>query len=285
MRVLITGAAGQVGRALLASAPKGWQVEGVTRNDCDLADAAALHELVTARAPDWLINCAAYNAVDRAETEPDLAYAVNRDAVGAMADALREGGGRLLHISTDYVFDGRLSRPILPGDDPHPVNAYGRSKLAGEEMAGQEAIVCRTSWVHAPGHANFVTNMLDLMRQRDELRVVTDQIGAPTAASGLARVLWGLVQHGRPGLWHHRDAGVASRYDIAVAVAEEALALGLIARAPAIVPVASVDFPAAAARPGFTLLDDSATRALLGHPARHWREGVRETLLAEAARG
>ena len=285
MKALVTGADGQVGRALLACAPAGWDVTGVTRADCDLADAAALEALIVSAAPDLVVNAAAYTAVDRAESESDLAFAVNRDAVGVMAQALRQTGGRLLQISTDFVFDGRCSRPYLPADECHPLSVYGRSKRAGEEAAGSDAIVCRTSWVHAAGGNNFVRTMLRAMRERGEVRVVADQIGAPTFAPGLAVTLWALAERAVPGIYHHRDAGVASWYDFAVAIAEEAAATGLLHEMPRIVPIAAAQYPQPAARPAFSVLDDSATRDLLGDRPPHWRQALRAMLDEEKALG
>ena len=283
MKVLVTGAAGQVGKALIASAPESWDVEGVTRADCDLADEVALETLLQAKRPDLVINAAAYTAVDRAESEADLAHSINQDSVWVIASQLAAFGGRLVQVSTDFVFDGRSSRPYLPGDHMHPLSVYGRSKAAGEDAAGPDAIICRTSWVYAPGGSNFVRTMLRLMTERDELRVVDDQIGSPTSAAGLAATLWALADKGRPGIYHHRDAGVASWYDFAVAIAEEALAIGLIERAPAILPIPTTDYPTPAMRPHFSVLDDRDTRLLLGDRPPHWRTALRTMLKEEKA--
>ena len=281
MKVLVTGAAGQVGKALIASAPEGWDVEGLTRTDCDLSDEGALETLLRARRPDLVINAAAYTAVDKAESEADLAYSINRDAVWIIASQLAASGGRLVQVSTDFVFDGRSSRPYLPGDHMHPLSVYGRSKAAGEEAAGLNAIVCRTSWIYAPSGTNFVRTMLRLMKERDELRVVDDQVGSPTSAAGLAATLWALADKGRPGIYHHRDAGVASWYDFAVAIAEEALAIGLLERAPLILPIATTDYPTPAMRPHFSVLDDRDTRLLLADRPPHWRTALRTMLKEE----
>ena len=285
MKVLVAGAGGQVGQALLATAPSQWDVTGLTRADCDLADGPALEQLILAAAPDLLVNAAAYTAVDRAETERDLAFAVNRDAVGIMASALRQKGGRLVHISTDFVFDGRKSSPYLPGDHCRPLSVYGRSKHAGEIAAGSDAIICRTGWVYSAGRSNFVRTMLRLMRERDQVRVVDDQIGTPTHAHGLAETLWGLALRNRPGIYHHRDAGIASWYDFAVAIAEEASAIGLLEGQPCILPISTAGYPTPAARPAYSVLDDSQTRLLLSDRTVHWRKALREVLAQEKARG
>ena len=283
MKVLVTGAAGQVGKALIASAPERWDVEGLTRADCDLADEGALDTLLRAKRPDLVINAAAYTAVDIAESEPERARLVNADAVSAIAQALGHTGGRLVHVSTDFVFDGTGSAPYRPDAPRNPLSVYGATKAAGEDAAGPDAIVCRTSWVYAPGGSNFVRTMLHLMTERDELRVVDDQVGSPTSAAGLAATLWALADKGRPGIYHHRDAGVASWYDFAVAIAEEALAIGLIERAPTILPIATTDYPTPAMRPHFSVLDDRDTRLLLGDRPPHWRTALRTMLKEEKA--
>lgn len=285
MKVLITGVQGQVGRALAATVPQGWRALAVGRNELDLTDADAIRAVIRQEEPDAIVNAAAYTAVDRAETDEDTALAVNAGAVAAMAEGLAETGGRLVHVSTDFVFDGTSSRAYRPEDAPAPLSAYGRTKLAGEAAAGADAAVVRTSWVYAAGGANFVRTMLRLMRERDEVRVVADQFGSPTWATGLACTLWGLLEQRASGLFHHRDAGVASWYDFAVAIQEEALEIGLLDRAVPVVPIATSDYPTPAVRPAFSLLDDSATRALIGDRPSHWRVNLRSMLQEEKQLG
>lgn len=285
MKVLITGARGQLGRALVASVPAGWSCDALDRAGLDLADRDAVRDRILADAPDVLVNAAAYTAVDRAESEEDTAFAINAGAVAAMAEALGRTGGRLVHVSTDFVFDGASPRAYRPQDPRNPLCAYGRTKAAGEVSAGPDAIILRTAWVHAAGGANFVRTMLRLMRERDEVRVVADQIGAPTWAPGLATVLWGLVTAGARGIYHHSDAGVASWYDFAVAIQEEALAIGLLDREVPVLPIATADFPTPAVRPAFSLLDSSATREVLGDRPVHWRVNLRRMLKEEKALG
>jgi len=286
MKVLITGAQGQVGRALAATVPQGWHALALGRSELDLTDPDAIRATIRREAPDAIVNAAAYTAVDRAESDEDTALAVNAGAVAAMAEGLAQGsGGRLVHVSTDFVFDGASSRAYRPGDTPAPLSAYGRTKLAGEAGAGAGAVIVRTSWVYAAGGANFVWTMLRLMRERDEVRVVADQFGSPTWATGLARTLWALLERQASGLFHHRDAGIASWYDFAVAIQEEALAIGLLDRAVPVIPIATSDYPTPAARPAFSLLDDSATRALIGDRPPHWRVHLRTMLQEEQQLG
>jgi dTDP-4-dehydrorhamnose reductase len=285
VKALMTGMNGQLGKALLATQPERWACVALDRNALDLSDADAIARVVDAEQPDLVLNAAAYTAVDRAESEPDLAHAINADAPRAFAKALAGSGKRLIQVSTDFVFDGASGRGYQPGDAKNPQSVYGASKAAGEDAAGDDAIIVRTSWVYAAGGANFVRTMLRLMRERDELRVVADQIGSPTWATGLAQTLWGLAEKDQPGIYHHRDAGVASWYDFAVVIAEEANALGLIARIPPIIPIATVDFPTPAKRPSFSVLDVSATRAMLGDTHVHWRTNLKTMLKEEKALG
>lgn len=285
MKALITGARGQVGSALVADAPEGWSIAALGRDELDLADSAAVRARIVAEQPDFVLNAAAYTAVDRAESEEALARAINAEAVGAMASALRETGGRLVHVSTDFVFDGKSPRAYRPADPRAPISAYGRTKAAGEEAVGANDLLVRTAWVYAAGGANFVRTMLRLMRERDQLRVVSDQIGSPTWAPGLARTVWALVSKNAEGIFHHSDAGVASWYDFAVAILEEALAIGLLERQVPIHPVTTGEFPTPAMRPAFSLLDSSATRALLGDGYTHWRINLRRMLEEEKALG
>lgn len=285
MKALITGVNGQLGKALLATRPERWTCVALDRTALDLSDADAVARMVDAEQPDLVLNAAAYTAVDRAESEPELAHAINAAAPGAFAKALAGSGKRLVQVSTDFVFDGSSGSGYKPGDARNPQSVYGASKAAGEDAVGTKAIIVRTSWVYAAGGANFVRTMLRLMRDRDELRVVADQIGSPTWATGLAQTLWGLAEKDQPGIYHHRDAGIASWYDFAVAIAEEASVLGLLTRIPAIIPIATADYPTPAKRPSFSVLDVSATRALLGDAHVHWRTNLKTMLKEEKALG
>ncbi|HUD28057.1 MAG TPA: dTDP-4-dehydrorhamnose reductase [Novosphingobium sp.] len=285
MKTLITGAFGQLGRALRSQVPADWQVDAVGKNDLDLTDAAAVRAKVRDGGYDLVLNAAAYTAVDRAETDEEVALAVNAGAVAAIAEGLRDTGGRLVHVSTDFVFDGASPRAYRPDDARNPISAYGRTKAAGEDAAGPDALIVRTAWVYTAGGANFVRTMLRLMRERDELRVVVDQIGAPTWAPGLASTLLGLVEKDVRGIFHHSDSGVASWYDFAVAIYEEGRVRGLLDRDVSIVPIPSSDYPTPASRPAFSLLNSSATRAVLGDRPPHWRDNLRIMLEEEKTLG
>ena len=283
MKVLLTGAGGQVGRALAATAPIGVSLVALGRDKLDISAPGAAARMVAEVAPDLILNAAAYTAVDRAESEPALALAINGTAVGRLA-AAAGSGTRLVHISTDFVFDGRASTPYTPTAATAPLSVYGRSKLAGEQAAGVNALIVRSAWVYATEGANFVHTMLRLMRTRDEVRVVADQIGTPTFVRGLAETVWRLVNQGRTRIWHHTDSGQTSWHEFAVAIMEEALALGLLEKPVPVIPISTADYPTAARRPAYSVLDCTATTAALGEAAPHWRENLRAMLSEVKAR-
>lgn len=282
MKVLITGAEGQLGRGLINTAPAEAELHPVDITECDLTDPDAITALVKSVAPDLVINAAAYTAVDKAEDDEDTARAINAGAVAALAKA---HAGKLVHVSTDFVFDGSSSRAYRPDDPRNPLSAYGRTKADGEDQLREQDILVRTAWVYTAGGANFVRTMLRLMAEKPALNVVADQIGAPTWAPGLAKTIWGLVAKDARGIFHHSDAGVASWYDFAVAIQEEALALGLLDKTIPITPIPTSAYPTPATRPAFSLLDCSKTRELLGDDYIHWRTNLRKMLKEEQTLG
>lgn len=289
MRVLLFGPGGQLGREILDRAPRhGVSVAAVDRAMADLTDADAVAAAVERAGVDIVINAAAYTAVDQAESEEALAHLVNAAAPGAMARACAGRGLPLIHVSTDYVFDGSGTEAWRETDPVGPVGAYGRSKLAGERAvtaAGGRSLIVRTSWVFSPYGRNFVKTMLSLA-ERPELRVVDDQHGCPTAAGDLADAL--LVAARRMveepagsvrGLLHFTGAGATTWRDFAEVVF--ALAGGA---APVIVPVPTSEYPTPAKRPANSVLDCSRVETLLGIRPRAWRDGLAETLRALADR-
>jgi dTDP-4-dehydrorhamnose reductase len=288
MKVLLTGAGGQVGRAFRALAPVGTAVAALTHADLNITDAEQVRRAVAAHAPQWIVNAAADTAVDAAENALEAAQALNATAVGYLAQAARSASARLVHLSTDFVFDGRASNPYEPDAPTAPLGAYGATKLAGEHQAladGAPSIVMRTSWVYAAYGQNFVRTMLRLMAAKPELRVVCDQVGSPTWATSLAQTLWRMLEvEAPPGLYHWCDAGVASWYDFAVAIQEEALQRGILAQAIPVLPIRSAQYPTPARRPAYSVLDAERTRALTSSPAVHWRTQLRK-MLDELAAG
>ncbi|HEV7432081.1 MAG TPA: dTDP-4-dehydrorhamnose reductase, partial [Steroidobacteraceae bacterium] len=234
MRVLITGASGQVGRALQASKPADVDICALSHEELDIVDPAEVRQAVTAFAPAVVINTAAYTAVDRAESEAQLAMAINALGPHFLAETVRNiASARLIHVSTDYVFDGLRSEPHKPSDATHPMSVYGRTKLSGEveilELLPKRSVVLRSAWIYGPDGKNFLLTMLRLMRERGTVRVVTDQRGTPTAASSVARALWRAVELPTlRGVLHWTDGGTASWYEFACAIAEDALEIGLL---------------------------------------------------------
>lgn len=279
MKVLVTGAGGQLGRALLACAPDHPHVVAATSAELDISDRAAVLAFVERERPELILNAAAYTAVDQAESDAERAAAVNDTGVGNLVAAAEAVGARVAHVSTDFVFDGSASR-AYPVDAPTaPLGVYGATKLAGEARLRTGDLCVRTAWVYAAEGKNFVRTMLRLMAEREELGVVADQIGSPTSADDLAGVLWRLALDACAGPFHYTNSGVASWYDFAVAIRDEGVALDLLSAAAARVkPILTSAYPTPAKRPGFSVLDTSKTAEALGAPAPHWRHSLKKVL-------
>lgn len=298
MKVLLTGAAGQLGQALRTSVPSTINVIATSRNGgdgleaLDLADATACQAVVAQHRPDWVLNAGAYTAVDKAESEPELAHAVNAGAPGAFARALADQGGRLLQISTDFVFNGSQGSPYRPKQERDPLGIYGASKAAGEEaieavfQGDPRALILRTSWVMGPVGKNFALTMLRLHRERDSLGVVADQVGCPSSTLNLARACWQSIQRGSQGtlppVMHWCDSGAASWYDVSVAVGELGAELGLLDTPASVQPIQTSDYPTPAARPSYSLLDCNDTRKALELSGEHWRTALKTVLQSTA---
>lgn len=282
MKVLVTGAGGQVGRALLASAPQDLALAPFSHGELDIADERAVSAHLRQHTPQVVINTAAYTAVDRAESEPDSARKANSLGPRFLAIAAREIGARVIHLSTDFVFDGQSCIPYGPDAPTNPLSVYGETKRAGEqavlETSGLDALVLRTSWVYAAQGRNFLTTMLRLMKANGVVRVVSDQIGTPTSAGSLAQLIWRLVPLPQlTGIHHWSDAGVASWYDFAVAIAEEAAATGLLPADVEVLPITTEQYPTPARRPRYSVLDKSSLTAV-GVQLIHWRTALRKVL-------
>jgi dTDP-4-dehydrorhamnose reductase len=283
VKVLVTGAGGQAGTELQRTAPKHVDLVCADSKRIDLTNPAQIEAVVREIAPNLIINAAAYTAVDKAESERERAYAVNAAGIGHLAAAAHATGARLIHISTDFVFDGMKSTPYLPSDPTNPLGVYGASKREGERLVSERssgtALIVRTAWLYSPHGNNFAKTMLRLMRERDQVGVVADQTGTPTSARSLAEALWAAAE--RPaltGIYHWSDAGVASWYDFAVAIQEEALSIGFLSRPIPIRPIRTEDYPTPARRPGYSVLDKTATWADFGIDGKHWRACLRTTM-------
>ena len=275
--ILLLGASGQVGQALLRSAPRGVTVVAPSSADVNLRNAQSIRACVREFAPGVIINCAAFTRVDDAEVETESAYAVNADAPRVLAEEAFRINARLLHISTDYVFSGG-NAPFATDAAVAPLSVYGASKLAGEQAvlgSKANAAVVRTSWVHSGGGVNFIATAVRVLRNGNVMRVVDDQVSTPTRASSLAAALWVLAdKQNLQGLLHFTDAGVASWYDVADCVLETLASVNAAPVSAAVVPVDSSAFPRPAQRPRVSLLDKHSSWAALGLTPPHWRAGV-----------
>ncbi len=285
MKVLLTGASGQVGRSLSRTAPDGCTIGALTHAQLDIANRDQVREYLTTTRPSVVINAAAYTAVDRAEAESNRAYAINAEAVGTLAESCAVVNAKLVHISTDYVFNGLSVNAYEPNHATDPINAYGASKLAGEQTIvatkNLNWAIVRTSWVYAPWGHNFLLTMIRLMQERGAVSVVSDQIGAPTSALSLARFLWNTASAAKAkanGIFHYADAGVASWYDFAVAINEEALAAGVLQRAAIVKPIGTTQYPTPAKRPAMSLLATQSSIEAMSFDQPHWREALHEVI-------
>ena len=284
MTTLVLGCNGQLGEALAATQPDGADMLGLDLPDIDITDADALLEIVRDINPSAIVNAAAYTAVDAAESDLALATAVNTAGPANIAAAAKEVGARMIHVSTDFVFDGSASSPYSPDTTPSPLSVYGKTKYDGEvavlNTLPDSAMVIRTAWLYSVTGNNFVKTMLRLMGERDELGVVADQRGTPTWANSLAEVVWaGTTATNVAGTFHWTDAGEASWHEFAVAIQEEALALGLLEKQIPIRAIGSDEYPTPAHRPGYSVLDCSSTQAALKVQPAPWRDNLR-TMLA-----
>ncbi len=295
MTALLLGANGQLGQELLRSLAASGPVTAVTRagtladgtpcEACDVADADALAALLDRLKPRIVINAAAYTAVDRAESERDLAWQVNAQAPGLIARWCAAAGVPMVHYSTDYVFDGQGTRPYREDDATAPLGVYGASKLAGEDAvraAGGPHLIFRTAWVYAAHSANFLRTMLRVGAERDLLRVVADQVGTPTPAALIADVTAQVLQHPvqRSGTWHLTAKGETSWHGFAEAIFAAAVAQGLLARAPQVEAITSAEYPTPAKRPAYSHLDVSKLESDFGITLPTWQQGL-ERVIAE----
>lgn len=278
-RIMITGAGGQVGRCLIeaAQALPDVRVFAYTRSDMNIDEPAELREALEEAQPDLFFNCAAYTAVDKAESEAEKAEKINATATGRLAAACEQRGIRFIHFSSDYVYADRYNRPLREDDATMGNSVYARTKLHGEQLVLRHqpnSLILRTSWVYYKSGHNFVKTMIRLGREKKELRVVTDQVGSPTYAPDLAQAALDLALHpDQPkGIYNYSNAGVCSWYDFALAIHEM---IGI--DNCQVTPVNSDAYPTPAARPHYSLLDKSKISALLG-PPRHWREALQECI-------
>lgn len=286
MRVLVTGSSGQVATALAVQARTRSSIEllALGRPALDLENPDAATSVIMAAAPDLVVNAAAYTAVDRAESDQERAFAINRDGAMAVARAAAALDVPLIHLSTDYVFDGTKASPYLETDEPAPLNVYGRSKRGGEEAvlaAHPSAIIFRTSRVFSESGANFVKTMLRIGAEKRSLRIVSDQFGNPTSAADIADVILSIAPQAATmrevgGIYHLTNAGSTSWFGLAGAVFEESARHG--GPSPVLEPIPTADYPTPARRPFNSRLDTSALSRRFGCVLRPWQDAVAETV-------
>jgi dTDP-4-dehydrorhamnose reductase len=293
LKILLIGKQGQVGQALQSVlAPLG-ELTCWGRETLDLLQPDTLVPAITPVQPNVIINAAAYTAVDRAEQEPELAFCLNHEAPRQLAIAAQASDATLIHLSTDYVFNGQQNRPYLETDGTDPLGVYGRSKRAGEQAIQESCdhhVILRTAWVYSPSDKpNFVKTMLRLGKERQEIRVVYDQVGSPTGANVIAQTIASLIpllKTVSPGIYHCTNSGVASWYDFAIAIFEDVQELGNpvgnLGKSLAVervIPITTAEYPTPAQRPAYSVLNCGKISQLLGFPAPHWRQTLRQNLL------
>jgi dTDP-4-dehydrorhamnose reductase len=299
IRVLVTGARGQVGTEVARELTGRAQVVAHDRATLDLSHPDEIAERVRDAEPDVIVNCAAYTAVDRAESEPDAARAVNETAPGILGEEAKRAGALLVHFSTDYVFDGAKRSPYVESDAVNPLGVYGRTKLGGERaivQSGARHAILRTSWVYAPHGANFLLTMLRLAATRDELRIVDDQRGAPTSARALARLLREILDRNgdtdeitraevdevaqRSGIYHATAAGETTWFGFAQAIFDEARRRRLAVRTPRLAAISTAEYPTPAKRPANSVLSSERLASTFGASIPDWRRGLEEVVSA-----
>ncbi|MCC4801057.1 dTDP-4-dehydrorhamnose reductase [Enterovibrio norvegicus] len=300
-KVLITGDGGQLAWELGQTCPETISAVSLTAEQLDITDHTAVFAVIAKEQPKFVINAAAYTAVDKAETDQETAYAVNDKGSENLALACKEHNVTLVHVSTDFVFDGSKTTPYQPTDTTNPLNVYGASKLAGDlkvaEILGAQATIIRTAWVYSAHGNNFVKTMLRLMAEKEQLGIVGDQVGTPTWAKGLAKMIWAKIEaqgtsdknQGKSDileplseatlslasaatLLHWTDAGVASWYDFAVAIQELGIEKGLLEKAIPVRPIPASAYPTPAVRPSFSVIDKTTAEQASGVETIHWRK-------------
>lgn len=277
--ILVTGANGQLGKEIkqLESAYPEFRFIFLSREDLPIHHFELVRNFFKGYSPQFLINCAAYTAVDKAESEKDLAFQVNGEAVGVLAAVCKEYGTKFIHISTDYVFDGNGTEPYTTESATNPQSVYGASKLQGEKEAMQynpDSMIIRTSWVYSEFGKNFVKTMLKLMSEKEELNVVSDQIGSPTYAADLAAVIMQVIASGKwiPGMYHFSNAGVISWYDFALAIKE------LSGKTCRVIPIPGSQYPTPAKRPAYSVMDTSRLFNSFGLTPKNWKDSLQVCL-------
>ena len=294
IKILLTGASGQLGIALIKSKPENINLITPTKQELDLTNPKDCFSKILDLKPDWVLNCAAYTSVDMAELNPDVCFKINRDSPKYLAKALNITGGNLIQISTDYVFNGLQNSPYLTTQIKNPINIYGRSKAEGESEIQKEMgnldnyYILRTSWLMGEKGKNFASNILNLLSRKDSISVVSDQIGSPTTTKSLSSVIWKIIEQDKIikknklnkfPIYHWSDQGQTSWYELALEIHSIGLKVGLINKRKTINPIKSINYKTNAKRPMFSVLDCKSTEKLLKIKRIHWKESIYQLLL------
>ena len=293
MRVVLTGSNGQLGRQLAYTKPNYVELISTTREELDLSDKNSCRNFIIQSKPDWIINSGAFTDVDRAEKESNLALSINAEAPKIFAETLENQGGKLLQISTDFVFNGNQNSPYKTDDLKSPLSVYGLSKAIAEDKIleklshSNQALILRTSWLMGASGKNFAMKMLDLHKSKENLKVVIDQIGCPTNPNKLAILCWQIIAEQKlieilksmnlPPILHWCDDGIASWYDVSYEVGQMAINFGLIKKPAKIAPILSQDFGTLAKRPHYSVLDNNLVKELLNFEGEHWKNTLKES--------
>lgn len=286
MKILLTGATGQLGLNLITTKPSYVKLICPNKSELNLENSIQCFDVVSKYKPDWVINCGAYTNVDGAEKEIDKAFLINRDAPRSLAKAIKTFGGQILHISTDFVFNGRHNKPYKIEDKIDPINVYGLSKAEGEANIEEylketnQSLILRTSWLMGPRGNNFASKMLQLHKQKEVIKVVNDQFGSPTSTISLSMAIWLLIEKysiksnllNLPSILHWSDLGIASWFDIAISVGEIADNLEILNKPAKVIPIASDEYITNAKRPKNSVLDSSLCRNIINLKGNHWRK-------------
>ena len=294
MKILITGITGQLGKSLIDIKPENHEIIAPKRDELDISNTQECENIIKENKPDWLINCGAFVDVDSAEFKKDIAMRINTHAPTAFAKAIKEQGGNLIQISTDYVFEGnKRNLPYKIDDETNPQNLYGYSKLKAEESIRKllcnkrNGIILRTSWLISPYGENFVLKMLKLFHIKDQLKIVSDQIGSPTSASSLANICWEIVnlknkslifENNTNGILHWCDNGQTSWCELAKSIRDLSKEIGLLKKNVELIPIKSYDYKTSATRPKYSVLDSSNTKKIFKISGNDWRVNLRYIL-------
>jgi dTDP-4-dehydrorhamnose reductase len=269
--VLLTGSKGMLAHAFLKKKPTEWNILATDLEELDITSLNQVEKALIAFHPDLIINCAAFTRVDDAENERELAFSINAKGAGVMARSAREVGAKLIHFSTDYIFDGTKNSPYLEDDPPNPINVYGSSKMAGERNirnATENYLIIRTQWLYGEGGNHFVKTILKLAKERESIKVVNDQFGSPTWTEDLVDATHALINKGCTGTYHVVNFGECSWYDFASEIVKQA---GLHTK---IIPCTTAEFPRPATRPKYSVLSTDRTRNELGRSLQSWENAV-----------